>query len=318
MVSFLEMDVRQLSTLVAVADHGTFSAAARALYTVQSNVSTHIARLERELGVTLIDRQYGTVTEDGARVVERARRVLNEMDDIVADMASRNEDVSGQTRLGVIGTTARWLMPQMLGRLERDYPGVRTVIQEGATSALVPNVLSGQLNAAIVHLPIDDPEVVIEPLFAEDLFLLAAEKHPLAAHETIPLRDLDQVPLLLPPMGSALRKVLERAAANADITLRAQAEIDGVRLLASLAFDGYGAAIVPATAVPSWLTGDFRRIAVPELPRRVVAFVRRRRPSPNAPTQAALEVLQTLLAESGDRQEGVHPGTSAITLPRSD
>ena len=53
------MDLRQLTTLVAIADHGSFSAAARALYTVQSNVSGHIARLERELGVTLVDRQRG-------------------------------------------------------------------------------------------------------------------------------------------------------------------------------------------------------------------------------------------------------------------
>lgn len=312
------MDVRQLSTLVAVADHGTFSAAARALFTVQSNVSAHIARLEKELGVSLVDRQHGKLTDEGARVVERARRVLNEVDDIVADVASRDADISGQTRLGVIGTTARWLAPQMLGRLGTEHPGVRTVIQEGATSTLIPNVLSGHLNAALVHLPIDDPELVIEPLFAEDLFLLASSTHPLAAHETIPLRDLDQVPLLLPPMGSALRKVLERAAAAADITLRAQAEIDGVRLLASLAFDGFGAAVVPATAVPNWLTGSFRMISVPELPRRVVAFVRRRRPGPNAPTQATLEVLQALIAERGHLQAGVHPGTSAINPLRTD
>ena len=312
------MDVRQLSTLVAVADHGTFSAAARALFTVQSNVSAHVARLEKELGVTLVDRQHGELTDEGARVVERARRILNEVDDIVADVASRDSEISGLTRLGVIGTTARWLMPQMLGRLGEEHPGVRTVIQEGATSTLVPNVLSGHLNAALVHLPVDDPELVIEPLFAEDLFLLADSTHPLAIHETIPLRDLDQVPLLLPPMGSALRKVLERAAAAADITLRAQAEIDGVRLLASLAFDGYGAAVVPATAVPNWLTGSFRMISVPELPRRVVAFVRRRRPGPNAPTQATLEVLQALIAERGHLQAGVHPGASAISPFKSD
>ena len=101
------MDVRQLSTLVAIADHGTFSAAARALYTVQSNASSHIARLEKELGVTLVDRSQGGLTEDGARVVERARRILNEIDDIAADMSSRHAAVSGQTRIGVIGTTAR-------------------------------------------------------------------------------------------------------------------------------------------------------------------------------------------------------------------
>ena len=78
------MDLRQLTTLVAIADHGSFSAAARALYTVQSNVSGHIARLEKELGVVLVDRQRGGLTDEGMIVVERARRVLHELEDIAA------------------------------------------------------------------------------------------------------------------------------------------------------------------------------------------------------------------------------------------
>jgi molybdate transport repressor ModE-like protein len=310
------MDVRQLSTLVAIADHGTFSGAARAMFTVQSNVSSHIARLERELGVTLVDRAHGGLTEDGSRVVERARRILREMDDITADMTSRDSLVSGQSRIGVIGTTARWLMPQFLGLLDKQHPNVRVIVQEGATSTLVPNVLSGQLNGAVIHLPVDDPELVIEPLFAEDLLLLADESHPLATRDRIPLADLDDVALLLPPTGAALRRVLDRAAANAGITLRAQAEVDGVRLLASLALDGFGAAIVPATAVPAWLQGSFRRITVPELPRRVVAFARRRRPSPSAPTMAALDTLRDVIRDQGARQHGLHLDTAAIAGPK--
>src|SRR5918995_5596935 len=149
------MDVRQLSALVAIADHGTFSAAARALYTVQSNVSGHISKLEKELGVTLVDRAQGGMTDEGARVVERARRILNEIDDIAADIASLDDEVSGDARIGVIGTTARWLMPQLLGAVDRAHPRVHTIIHEGSTSTLIPNVLSGQLNAAIVHLPVD-------------------------------------------------------------------------------------------------------------------------------------------------------------------
>ena len=99
---------------MAIADHGTFSAAARALYTVQSNISSHVARLERELGTTLVDRARGGLTEDGARVVERARRILRELDDIVADVAPIDGDVAGDVRLGMLGTTARWLLPRLL------------------------------------------------------------------------------------------------------------------------------------------------------------------------------------------------------------
>ncbi len=74
------MDLRQLAALVAIADHGSFSAAAKALFTVQSNVSGHIARLERELGATLVDRQRGGLTDEGVLVVEHARRIQRELD----------------------------------------------------------------------------------------------------------------------------------------------------------------------------------------------------------------------------------------------
>lgn len=311
------MDVRQLAAIVAVADHGTFSAAARALYTVQSNVSGHVAKLERELGVLLVDRANGVLTEEGVRVVDRARRVLHDIDDIAADIASLDEDVSGDARIGVIGTTARWLMPQLLGAVERQHPRVHPIVSEGSTTTIVPGVLSGQLNAAIIHLPIDDPELVVEPLFAEDLLLLVHGSHRLADRETMSLSELEEVPLLLPPKGAALRRVLDRAAAGANVTLRAQAEIDGVRLLASLAFDGFGAAIVPATAAPRQLDGDFRRILVPELPRRVVAWVRRRRPAPSAATSAVAAILIEAVALHAHDQPGVHLALDAAPPTRN-
>ena len=311
------MDVRQLAAIVAVADHGTFSAAARALYTVQSNVSGHVAKLERELGVILVDRPNGVLTEQGVRVVERARRVLHEIDDIAADIASLDDDISGDARIGVIGTTARWLMPQLLGAIDRQHPRVHPIVSEGSTTTIVPGVLAGQLNAAIIHLPIDDPELVVEPLFAEELLLLVHSDHAFAKRHTMSLSELEDVPLLLPPKGAALRRVLDRAAGSIDVNLRAQAEIDGVRLLASLAFDGYGAAIVPATAAPKQLDGDFRRIVVPELPRRVVAWVRRRRPAPSAATIAVAAVLAEVVALHAHDQPGVHLGSEAFPITRT-
>lgn len=311
------MDLRQLTTLVAIADHGTFSAAARALYTVQSNVSGHIARLERELGVVLVDRQRGGLTDDGHVVVEKARRVLHELDDISAEMASRGDEVRGDSRLGVIGTTARWLLPQLLTQLRAQHVGVHVTVHEGNTTNLLPRLLAQQLDATIVHLPVDDPEVTVEPLFAEDLVLLVHTRHHLSGRESIPLAELAGEPLMLPPLGAALRRAIDRAASGVGIELEAQVEIDGVRLLTSLAFEGYGAAIVPATAVPRWLKGDFQRIAVPELPRRVVGWVQRRRPAPGPPTRALLAVLREVIATQGAKQPGVYVGAEAFPLGRS-
>src|ERR1700730_15572458 len=108
------MDLRQLNALVAVADHGGVSAAADALHTVQSNVSSHVARLERELGVILVDRQAGRLTEEGTLVVARARRINGELDGVSADLAALRDEIVGVVRLGMIGTTARWLVPRLL------------------------------------------------------------------------------------------------------------------------------------------------------------------------------------------------------------
>ena len=310
------MDLRQLETLVAVADHGSFSAAARSMYTVQSNVSAHIGRLERELGVTLVDRQRGGLTDEGATVVDRARRVLHDLQEIAAEMASRGDDVHGDTRVGMIGTMARWVVPTLLAQLRDLHPGVHPMVYEGNTSTLVPRLLSGHLDAAVVHLPLDEPDLHVTPLFAEDLLLLVPASHALATSTEASLTDLAGQPLILPPAGTAFRRVLDRAANLAGVELVPLAEIDGVRLMAALAFEGLGATIVPATAIPR-VTGDHVRVAMPGLPRRVVAWVQRKRPSPGIPTRTALTVLREIVAINGESQPGVHVGPEAFPLSRT-
>ena len=308
------MDLRQITSLVAIADHGSFSAAARALFTVQSNISGHIARLERELGVLLVDRTSGSVTDEGALVVERGRRILREFGDIGADLAALDNIATGETRLGVIGTTGRWLMPQFLTKLQESHPGVHPIISEGGTSTLIPRLITGHIDAAIVHLPVDDSELIVEPLFAEDLVLLVHASHPWSSATTLPFSALGEHPLLLPPRSSTLRRIINRTADLSSTTLKVQAEIDGVRLMASLAFEGFGPAIVPATAIPGWLTGDFTRITIPDLPRRVVGWVERKRPRSGPPTRAAHEIAAAVIKKRGARQPGLYVGDQAFPL----
>lgn len=306
------MEIRHLATLIAIADHGSFSAAARALGTVQSNVSAHIARLEKELGATLVERTNGTLTEQGAVVVERGRRIIHELQDIEADIHSDDSVVEGDTRIGCIGTTGRWLMPRLLGALAKQHPGIHATIHEGSTSTLVPRLIEGQLDAAIVHFPVDAPELQLEPLFSEDLILLVHEDHEWSKLESISLTELATKPILLAPRNTSLRRIIDRAAGNQRVALTAQAEIDGVRLLASLAFDGFGPAIVPATSVPDWLVGPFARVALPELPKRAVGWATRRRPLPNKATRATFDILRATIARVGDRQPGITASVSPL------
>jgi len=300
------MDLRQLAALVAIADHGSFSAAAKALYTVQSNVSAHIARLERELGARLVDRATGRLTDEGEVVVLRARRAQAELDALLADLASRGDQVSGEVRLGVIGTTARWLAPRFLTALRDRHPLVRPVLVEATTTSLIPQIVASQLDLAVVNLPVDDPDVATDPLFGEEMIVLASSKHPLAQHTSVSFRELAAYSLVLPAPGTALREELDGHARQMGVTLVPLAEVDGMRLLTSLALEGIGAAIVPATSVPGWIKGDFSRIAVPDLPRRLVGVARRRRSPLSAPARAVRDVLAATVRTRGPRQPGVH------------
>lgn len=299
------MEIKQLQSLVAIADHGSFSAAAKHLDTVQSNVSAHIGRLEAELGTILIDRSTISLTEEGDIVLARARRILHEMEDIDADIHSLGDTANGECRIGTIGTTARWLMPSLLSSLARHHPNVHTTIVEGATTSLLLRLSSGEIDAAIVHLPISDASLDVQELFAEELFLVAPKQHVLSNHSSITLEELSEHPIMLAPRGTAQRRIVDRAAANHGVSLQSQAEIDGVRLMASLVFEGFGAAIVPASAVPGWLEGNFVRIPIIEMPRRVVGWVQKPRPRPNRATLAVREQAIVMVQRHATKQPGI-------------
>jgi DNA-binding transcriptional LysR family regulator len=302
------MDLRQLAALTAVAETGSFSAAARRLHTVQSNVSTHVARLEAELGATLVDRGSGSLTDEGEAVLARARRIQHEVESLRADVDSLLHQVAGSVRLGCIGSTSRWLAPRLLTELAERHPAVDLVIVDATTTSLVPQVIADTLDLAVLNLPLAAHELATEPLFDEDRIILAPIGHPLAAHERVALEDLAEHELLLEPRGTPFRDELDEAAARIGVEMRAAAEIDGIRLLTSLAFEGFGPAMVPATATPSWIEMACRRVGIDGLRPRSVGLATPRRARLSAPARAVRDVIRSLVAASA--QPGVHP-----TLP---
>lgn len=306
-LSFLEMDLRQLTALTAIADHGSFSAAARALHTVQSNVSSHVARLETELGSPLVDRTSGQLTDAGMAVVERARRIETEVGAIESDVVSLTAETSGMTRFGIIGTTARWLVPPLLQELRRRHPRITVVVVDAVTTLLLPQLASSQIDLALLNLPVEEPEIVADPLFDEDLVLVAPAGHDLFEADRLTLAEIAPVELLLSAPGTAFRTELDAAAAAAGVELVPRAEIDGMRLLASLAFRGFGAAVLPASAAPGWIGGDWRRIPLDGAGGRSVGLAKRRRDRPSAATRALAEVVTDVVREGAEQQTGIHP-----------
>ncbi|MEE9416848.1 MAG: LysR family transcriptional regulator [Acidimicrobiales bacterium] len=299
------MDLRQLRALSAVAEHQSFSAAARALHTVQSNISTHIARIERELDTVLIDRRTGQLTPEGEAVRLRAKRIESELDAIEADVAGLQHDIHGALRFGIIGTTARWLVAPLLDALDEAHPGIRLIVIDATTTSLIPQLRSGTLDAALVNLPVDDPEVTTEEVFEEERIVVTPTEHPLAQFDEISLLDLTNYPLLLSPAGTQLRDTLDQAAQRVGSTFSATAEVDGMRLMASLAFQGYSPAVLPASAAPAGVTGDWKRVRVTGLDRRGVGIALPASTSPSATVRAFRATLIDVLIDQVQHHSGL-------------
>ncbi|SUZ60592.1 uncharacterized protein METZ01_LOCUS13446 [marine metagenome] len=300
------MDLRQLNHLIAVAEHQSFSAAARALHTVQSNVSTHVAKLEKELGAALIDRHTMQPTAEGRAVLERARRIRTELQAINDDIVSMRHEVAGEVRIGCIGTTGRWMASPLLGRLAERHPALRPVLVDATTTSLTPRVLDGDLDMAIVNTPVVEAGLESEPLFDEERIIVAPADHPLADRGTIDVADLAEYPVMLTPRGTTFRDAIDQELAAAGVRLTAAAEVDGLRLLASLAYQGYAPALLPASAVSGYPDGNWSLVHVEGLARRSVGLVRNRRTTPSMPIRAAREVVLDVIREIAPRQPGIH------------
>jgi len=301
------MELRHLQALVAIQDHGTFSAAADHLETVQSNISSHVARLEKELDAIVIDRATGLLTEEGEAVVTRARRILTELDALRADVAACRDEVTGTVRLGIIGTTARWLVPELMVASSRRHPQLHLVAVEGTTGGLEPRLANGQLDLAVVHLPLPSKDLVTYPLFEEDLLLVVSTEHPLAQRTgPLTLADVADVGLLLPVTGSTFRDDLDAVARRQGLTLRPGAEFEGLRLIASLTFEDQGPSILPSTAIPSHLRSQFSLIPIEGLPKRRVGLAQRSRGLPSAPTRAIVELIKMVVGDGSALPSGLH------------
>lgn len=304
------MDLRQLSALAAVADSGSFSAAARQLHTVQSNVSTHVARLERELGATLVDRSTGALTDEGEVVLDRARRIQHELESLRADVESMLHDVSGTVRLGCLGTVGRWLVPRLLDLMAARVPLVKVVVVDATTTSLVPQLVAETLDVAVVNLPVHDADLSTEMLFDEERILLVPLGHPLAEHGRVDLATLAGHELLLEPQGTPFRDELDEQAARIGVTMAVQAEVDGIRLLTSLAIEGFGATMVPATAAPTEEGTSCRRVEIDGLAPRSVGLAHPRRGRLSAPARAVCGGIRELVADAD--LPGVHARVDVV------
>jgi LysR family hydrogen peroxide-inducible transcriptional activator len=202
-----DLTFRQLEYLVALADTLGFHRAAERAHVSQPALSAQIQQAEAVLGVRLFERNQRRVllTPAGAVVVDRARRVLREAEDLLAAARLWQDPFRSSWRLGLIPTVAPYLLPEILPGIRLAHPDLRLLLREDRTPVLVRELQAGGLEAAILAEVPDLGDLVRVPL-AEDPFLLAApQDHPLARKRRVALADLEQAPLLLLEDGHCLR-----------------------------------------------------------------------------------------------------------------
>jgi DNA-binding transcriptional LysR family regulator len=212
----------------------------------------------------------------------------------------------------VIGTTAVWLVPALLDALARDYPRVEITIVEATTTSLIPQLVSERIDLAIVNLPVGDPDVDCRTLFEEDRVLIVPDDHPLATGDRASWRDLSQHEILLPPIGTGFRDEIDADARRVRVSLNAKAEVDGLRLMTSLATRGFAPAIVPASAVPT-SSGPWCRVSIDASSRRNVGLALPRRATPSASTRVVVDEIVTVITDEAPAITGISTATAAIS-----
>ena len=305
---FIAMDFKQLEALAAVAMHGKFLAAADALGTVQSNISSRIARLEDELGTVLFDRGLSQLTPEGKKVLERVNRISTELSAIRDDVASMTSRITGEVRLGIIGTPARWLLPVLLDALVDRHPGIEITVTDAPTTSLVALLKNSVLDLAVINTPLHHNDLVSGPLWDEEMVVIAPHGHELAAKgdRRVTFKELAKHELVLGSPGTSLRKLVDEAATKHGVTLRSKAQLNGVRMAATMAFQGYGPAVVPITSIPEWAgRGNWNVLTLSGMPLRSVGLAFRRKVMLTSATTATRQLIRDVVHEKAPKIKGI-------------
>ena len=174
--------LRQLGYLTAVADQLHFSRAARQANVAQPTLSVQLSNLEDKLGDRLVERTTGHValTPLGREVVERARRILSDVNEISDVAASARSGLGGILRLGVPPTLGPYLLPHVIPNLHIAYPALRLYVKEGTPRDLQDELVKGQLDIMLTPYPVLHRGLEVTPLFYEPLLVGTAPDHRLA------------------------------------------------------------------------------------------------------------------------------------------
>jgi DNA-binding transcriptional LysR family regulator len=270
---------RQLEYFVAVARERHFARAAEACYVSQPALSASIAKLERELGVTLINRghNFEGLTAEGERLVVWARRILAERDGLTAEVVAVQSGISGTLRLGA-EPTASTTVALPVAAFCAAHPLAKVQVESRLSATELHRRLRDfELDAAIAHFaPTDRIGLDVVPLYEERYVVMASDDRLLPPNMIMTWADAAQLPLALLTPGMRIREVIDQAFAESGVDPNPQVQTDSVASLYALVGAGECATIVPHTwleAMPVHSTTRVARLIEPDARAQVAVAI---------------------------------------------
>jgi LysR family nitrogen assimilation transcriptional regulator len=249
------MDIRQLRYFVNIVDYGSLGKAAEKLFVAQPSLSQQMARLEEELGVTMLLRSnHGvTPTAEGDALYRHARLMLRQMEQLKQEVTKGAGAESGTVALGLPTTMASVLAVPLFERLQDRYPGIRLQFFESMSGYLNELLANGRLDLAILFRESDTPGITTLPVLDETLYLLGEPGGDVSSRSTTcSLAKLAGVKLVTPGASNGLRLLIERTFASEEVELNIVADIDSLPSLLLIAHSGRACTILPGSAVAQW------------------------------------------------------------------
>lgn len=243
------MELRDLHSLIAIAETGSLSAASRKLHLTQPALSASLQRLEAEVGVRLVTRHSrgAILTEEGQYVLQKAHDVLHEVGQISSVIDNLAQAPAGDVRLGLPTTVAGGLIPELVPVLQVRYPQIKLHIVEAMSGVLREQLQLGRLDLAVLFDISPMAGLRSTPLLKEEIYLLLPASHPVASETKVSLARVAELSLVLPSTANSIRKHLEAACQAEGLSLGVLADVDSLPGLLGLVRSGY------CTVLPKYL-----------------------------------------------------------------
>ncbi len=275
------MNLKDFKYLVALADTGHFGKAAAKTFVSQPTLSAQLRKLEEYLGVKLVERSPKNVrlTEVGRQIVARARRMLDESNEIIALARNNTDPYSGKIKIALIPTIGPYLLPRVMKRIRKALPDLGLMLYEYQTEPLLKLLREGDIDLGIMALPAPQDGLLSCALYQEEFTVALPTQHPLTEKTTIKAQDLRGHTLLLLEDGHCLRDQALEVCSRVGVREVEDFRATSLETLRQMVVAGLGITLLPELAVDAGFGAQrglaVRRFAKPAPARRVGAVWRK-------------------------------------------